>query len=232
MASKQTTTVVQTPAEKKKAPTEIKIMGLSTQAYEIQIRGISPLIAHAWSEKAKKEIRDKQQGAARLKKEPKDQEVEFNGARYLVDGEDCIPASGIKKAIMAAATFADMWKNQAGMSFFVRGDKENGQYVTILDGEGKPYGTTNPPAMREDMVRVGSAMSKVADLRYRPEYTPWQAKFRIEFNANFITLNEVMNLVNIAGFSVGLCEWRPQKGGGDFGRFEIAFKEEDRVAAE
>jgi hypothetical protein len=32
--------------------------------------------------------------------------------------------------------------------------------------------------------------------------------------------DDVLALVDRAGFGVGICEWRPEKGG-EFGRFEI-----------
>jgi len=208
--------VKQVQGETPKVPEEIRIPKLNIARAKVRIRGITPLITHNWSEKARKEIRDKQQGNPRLKKAAKDPEAEFNGARYVVDGVDCFPASALKKAIMTAAQFADQYKTVMGMSLFVRGNRGGGMFVEIIGPA---------PVMREDMVRVGG-ISKTADMRYRPEYSIWEAEFIVEYNQNSISPGELLNLISIAGFSVGLCEWRPQKGGGDFGRFELATDEE------
>jgi hypothetical protein len=76
--------------------------------------------------------------------------------------------------------------------------------------------------MREDMVRVGGKGpgTGVADLRYRAEYSPWECQLRIQYNANSLSLGQVLNLTRLAGLSVGLCEWRPEKNG-QYGRFDI-----------
>lgn len=80
--------------------------------------------------------------------------------------------------------------------------------------------------MREDMVRVGMG---TADLRYRPEYTDWSVDLTIEYNSNVLQAEQVLNLIRLAGFSVGICEWRPEKNG-DFGRFDIDMKSTKEAA--
>lgn len=193
----------------------ITLPALRVRRMAVRIRGTSPLIVNCWSEKAKREIADKQQGKPRLKKAAKDPTAEYNAARYVVEGKDCIPAVGVKKALMAAAVFADLFKTTTGMSLFVIGELGGGQWIPLRFDHRR---------MREDTVRVGT-VSKSADLRYRPEYTGWSVEFVVEFNESAISAEEVLNLVRIAGFSVGLHEWRPQKGGGDFGRFELAMED-------
>ena len=58
------------------------------------------------------------------------------------------------------------------------------------------------------------------DLRYRPEYRNWEASFVVEYNPDLIRPEDIVNLLNLAGFGVGIGEWRPQRNG-DFGRFEV-----------
>ena len=44
----------------------------------------------------------------------------------------------------------------------------------------------------------------------------------LEYNAGGeLTLEQIMNVVNLGGYSVGIGEWRPEKDG-DFGRYHIA----------
>lgn len=176
----------------------------------VRVKGISPLITHAWSEKAKTMMRDKQTKMARMARSAKDPEAEYNAARYIdKDGDDCVPSAGFRNAMISAGRFAD------------------GVPMTIIRGAVFVVGETvkiraEKPRMREDMVRVGGKGpgTGVADLRYRPEYDPWECDLRIQYNAHVLTIGQVLNLVRLAGLSIGLCEWRPEKGG-QFGRFDI-----------
>ena len=76
--------------------------------------------------------------------------------------------------------------------------------------------------MREDMVRIGMG---VADMRYRAEFWPWHAELEISYNTRALSLEQIMNLLNTAGFGVGIGEWRPERDG-DKGRFHCANDEE------
>jgi hypothetical protein len=107
--------------------------------------------------------------------------------------------------MVAAARYADSMKmTHLRGAFFVIGDLIPIEYEKCI--------------MREDPVRVGMG---TADLRYRPEYTNWRCTLTIEFNARAISAEQLLHLVKIAGFSVGICEWRPERNG-QFGRFELA----------
>jgi hypothetical protein len=180
----------------------------------IEVRGITPLIVHAWSEKAKKEMRDKQMGVASKKKEFKVPENDFNGARYRdLQGRDCAPALAFKNAAVEAGVLAGVFKTILRKALFVLGD-----WIPILDQDGQPYSDKGTrPVMREDMVRVGQG---TADLRYRPMYEKWSCKVPVEFNPRIISAEQLMNLFDNAGYSIGLCEWRPEKDG-QFGRFRV-----------
>lgn len=73
------------------------------------------------------------------------------------------------------------------------------------------------PEMREDMVRVGMG---TADIRYRGEFKKWSTTFRLRYNANVLSDEQIINLFNTAGFAIGVGEWRPQKDG-SFGMFHV-----------
>jgi hypothetical protein len=42
----------------------------------------------------------------------------------------------------------------------------------------------------------------------------------VEFDHHSIAVEQIFNLVNRAGFAVGICEWRPERNG-PFGRFRV-----------
>lgn len=182
---------------------------------EIPIVGITPLIAHRWSEKARRMMLDAQQGKP-TQKIAKDPQADFESCRYrLDDGTDGFPATAFKTAVADAARHFDkLTIVQVKQSLFIEG-------VVCANGDELVPILSEPPTMREDMVRVGAG---TADIRYRPQYWPWKAVLRIRYLPHLITEESLVALVDAAG-NGGIGEWRPSspKGkSGNYGRFEVA----------
>ena len=187
----------------------IEIKPINLKFTEIRIIGDTPLIVHAWSEKIKKEMLDRQMKKAKNAKGAKNPEEEYLASFYrLPDGRYGFPAIGFKAAaVSAGGRFAEGMKmTELRGSFFVLG--EEGSDLVPIEGE---------PSMREDTVKVGMG---VADIRYRPEFRTWTTTIRVRFNADKISLEQLVNLFNLAGFGVGVGEWRPERDG-QFGCFHV-----------
>jgi hypothetical protein len=195
---------------------------LAIQLMEVTVIGDSPLIVHAWSEKAKKEMLGKQMKAAKQAKEAKDPRADFESSLYrLADGGYGFPSIGFKAAAVTACTsVAGITKVAARQAFHILGEdvdvvgafegtKARNNLVRVLGPE---------PTMREDMVRVGMG---TADLRYRGEFADWHAKLLVRYNANVLSESQILNIINVAGFAVGVGEWRPEKDGMS-GMFHVA----------
>ena len=193
------------------AVTIIEIKPPNLQILELELFGTSPLICHAWSEKAKKQMLDKQMKKAVVGKEAKNPEQDFKDSLYPLPkpngngSEYGFPAVAFKAAAVRAASNLDITMVQARQMFHVLPDQ--GDLVEI-DGS---------PTMREDMVRLNG---KTADIRYRGEFKTWKTTLKIRYNADVISDEQVVNLFNLAGFSVGVGEWRPERNG-SFGCFNL-----------
>lgn len=141
------------------------------QQLEVNIKGIAPLVVHRFSEKAKKQIQDKQAGVAKARKhEQRNPEDDFEQAKHISASHpkfEGFPAAGFKAAMIRGAKMTGLVMKDAQMSFFVKADCPITQLVEI---KGKS-------TMRTDMVRVGM---DAADVRYRPEYQDWSAQLHIE----------------------------------------------------
>lgn len=190
-----------------KARKTVEIQDLDIRMMRLTIVGDAPLIVNRFSEKSKKQMLDKQMGTATEGRAPKDPEQEFKNALHPgPNGKPYgFPAIAFKGAAVTACTSLKslITKTQARQAFHVMGDM-----VEIL---GKPN-------MREDAVRVGR--NKTADLRYRPEFREWKCVLMIRYNHRVLTDEQIINLFNIAGFGVGVGEWRPEKNG-QFGLFHV-----------
>lgn len=186
----------------------VELKKINIQRVEISLVGDSPLIVHAWSEKAKREMLEKQMKKAKVAKEAKNPERDYEQAFYrLPSGKPGFPTIAFKSAaVSAGGRFADGLKmTELRGSFFIEGE------MVEIHGE---------PNMREDMVRVGMG---TADIRYRPEFKAWKVRLPIRYNADAISLEQLVNIFNLAGFGVGVGEWRPEKDG-QYGMFHVEAK--------
>lgn len=187
----------------------ITIPRIQVDRFTLILVGDSPLICHRWSEKAKKEMLDKQMKRAKTAKEAKDPQADYEASLYPhPDGGYGFPAVAFKAAAVGACRFADGIKmTEARGAFHVVGE------LVQIVGE---------PRMREDMVRVGMG---TADIRYRGEFPTWRAVITVDYNPQALSMEQIVNLFNLAGFGVGVGEWRPEKDG-SYGRFHVAHEDE------
>src|SRR5690349_8272996 len=83
----------------KKENVGIELPRLNIGMMEVTLIGDSPLIVHAWSAKAKKEMLDKQMKKAKAAKEAKDPRADFEASMYrLADGGYGFPSVAFKNA--------------------------------------------------------------------------------------------------------------------------------------
>lgn len=214
-----------------KERTKIELPAVELTRADIGIMGIAPLIVHAWNPKAKEEM------LLRQMKQPVQREVKnpveaFMRSMYRTqDDYYGIPAVGIKNAMVTACTsVVGITKTAARQAFVVLGERGHAKAAfadLYTPMELVRLRTPNPPSMREDMVRL-SGVGSTADLRYRAEFWPWGAVVTILYNENVLELTQLANLLNTAGFGVGLCEWRPERNGQN-GTFRVANDEDMRT---
>src|SRR5574343_293861 len=151
---------------------------LQIQRMTLTLIGDSPLIVHKWSEKAKKEMLDKQmKKVTKTGRAAKDPEQDFKDSLYTMSGGRYgFPAVGFKSCAVDAASFVE-GLTKVEMRGAMHIDAEEDDLVLI---EGKP-------TMREDMVRVGMG---TADIRHRGEFREWKAVVNIAFNAAVLSAQQ------------------------------------------
>lgn len=186
----------------------IQLPRLNVQTLHVRLIGDSPLICHAWSDKAKRVMLDKQMKRAKQGREAKNPEQDFEDSLYrLPNGGYGFPSVAFKAAAVSACRFADGVKmTEARGAFHLQGD------MVRIDGV---------PTPREDMVKIAMG---TADIRYRGEFREWSAILVVRYNANALSPAQIVNLFNTAGFGVGVGEWRPERNG-SFGMFHVELAE-------
>lgn len=193
------------------ADATVQIDRIAAETIQVPIIGVSPLIVHRFSEKAKRQMLDAMQGR-KTPKQVKDPEAEYEAAFHrLKDGRPGFPAIGFKQATVGGARFygKDVTMTALKQFLFFRGEPgADGQQLVAIEGE---------PRMREDPVPVGRGGR---DLRYRPEFPEWSALLVVTYVTSSLTRGSVLSLIDAGGLGVGVGEWRPQRDG-DFGTFQI-----------
>jgi hypothetical protein len=191
------------------------------QRVELKLRGRlgSLLVVHAFADKAKQEIRDKQQKKAKKVKEERHPEQECLDARYVDEqGRECVPIYALKKSLVSAATaFDDLTKVGLRQAIFVDCVATPGAALVPIElYDGSPA----VGVMREDAVTIGV---NTRGLSYRPSYSEWQLRVVVEHNPRIVSREQLLALVDQAGWGVGICEGRPERSSAlGWGRFERA----------
>ena len=207
----------------------LEIRPIEIQETTIRIVGDTPLIMHAWSEKAKREILDKQMKVTKTKaKDAKNPVEDFIRSMYwLTDMPKEMSQKGFEEAIKKGARFGfpvTAFKQAAISAAYRMGwtkDKMSMRGVFFIDGDENQMLEikSDTPIMREDMVKIGMG---TADIRYRGEFQNWYADMTIKFNSNGqYSIEQIINIINAGGYVCGVGEWRPERDG-QYGMFHVA----------
>lgn len=213
-----------------------EIKPIEIKKVQLRLVGDTPLIMHAWSEKAKRMMLEAQMGLAKgKKKEAKSPADDFIRSMYWLtempkysdkDSEEAkmeafeaavaagarfgFPVTAFKQAAISAAYRMGWAKDKVSLrgAFFIDDDKDG--MIEIH---------SDAPTMREDMVKVGMG---TADIRYRGEFANWYADITVSYNVNGnYSLENIINIINAGGYICGVGEWRPEKDG-QYGQFHVA----------
>lgn len=220
----------------KKTNEMIQIKPIEIRKSVVRVVGDTPLIMHAWSEKAKKMMLDAQMGKKAIKKEAKNPVADFIDSMYWLSGKPNIEGKSVEEceqlfeqAIADGATFGfpvTAFK-QAAISGAYRQkwvkDKASlrGEFFIDSDENGLVQIHSDAPVIREDCVRIGQG---TADLRYRGEFDNWYADLVISYNVNGqYGFEDIVNIINAGGFFCGVGEWRPERDG-QYGMYHVDAK--------
>lgn len=204
---------------------ELKPIELATTT--IRVRGITSLIVHNWSEKARRQILEKQMGTQdkSKKKETKNPIEDFIRSMYWITPmptqftEDAygkaidegarfgFPVTGFKQSAISGAYRKEWVANKMALrgAFFIVPDAVSIDGVEVVEIH------SDAPNIREDSVKIGMG---TADLRYRAEFRNWYADLKIQYDLNGqYSINDIVNYINAGGFVCGIGEWRPERDG-------------------
>jgi len=202
-----------------------------SQSFLVWLIGDTPLICHAWSQKAKLEMLKKQVGSTKSAKEKRDPETDFLDSLYeMRDGIYGFPITAVKKALLSFAhKDRGIARSDAQQSIWLNAEMISTRPALAGAICDMPliriYGSK--PQMREDMVRIGTGLRKTANLAYRAQFTTWGLRITGNMNPLIVEAHQLLFLLRNAGSGAGIGDWRNEKGGW-FGGFHVADLEEQQ----
>lgn len=127
----------------------------------------------------------------------------MNALFYLTDGGDFgYPTDAFKAAAVSAASLIQFSKQTVRAALQIPGD-----YVKL---------DASPPIKNEYTVRE----NRKVITHERAEFLQWAVKLPVQYDATLITDDQLHDLFAKAGFSIGVGERRPQRGG-SHGMFHV-----------
>lgn len=142
-------------------------------------------------------------------KKLRNEKEEYESCFYKTDkGKYGIPVRAFMGSILDAAVSLNIAKTQIKRAIRIIGDVYELKYKKINK--------------RADVTKRSGRTSS-PNIAYRPEFVGWSCEMYIEFDENQITADQIINLVNQAGFTSGVGDWRPSapKTPGNHGMFEV-----------
>lgn len=172
----------------------------------ISIKGVAPYIQHRFWKKG--ELMDamtktKAEKKGKSERKPRDYDEEMRSAMHIaVGGWTGIPCTALRSAMIDACRTVGLVMTKAKMSVFVMPDGFDERDGTPLVRLLSPAGPERHDAhTRNDNGSI--------DIRVRPMWREWGAAVQVEFDADMITPESVVNLLDRAGRQVGIGEGRP-----------------------
>lgn len=200
----------------KAAPKEdrIEIEAIQTGKMTVCLVGITPLIFNAMSQKTKMVLLAPKGRMSSVEKETNqkhDPLSEYRDSVYRYRDDDkatrlMFPCGGFKKGMMTAALDSKSAKKAV-----------IGRLLWLQERDIAVYGV---PQLLMSVTRSAD-MNHTPDVRTRAIVEDWACVITMEFVFPKLDKTQVLNLLQSAGLTCGIGDWRQEKGSGDFGRYRI-----------
>lgn len=197
-------------SKQEEASVQIQLEAINLQEITIPVVGTTPLLMDKMPEATIIGILEKQTGISKgNKKAKRDIHKEVGEAVHVTNrGQVGFPASGFKRGMMEATSFVgDKMFSKKLVSGSVRIINSEDGLIPII-------------FKKRDTLKhvIGHNM------KFTPQFHGWSCELRILYDANNISAQDIVTLVNYAGFYSGIGAWRPKcrdGGSGEYGAYSV-----------
>lgn len=202
-------------ATQKKGNSEsIEVVSISTMKVDFCILGKTPIILNKMANKVMEELlfpKGRKTSAEKANSLKHDPYVEFRNSAYILEDP--------KQPTLLAHLATAFKKSIAGVASDIPGSSK-AQIGRLLwvDGEKIPiYGI---PKLFMSVTRSAD-INKTPDIRTRVIVPEWATYLTVEFPIPLLNEKTIAQLLSAGGIMQGVGDWRPQKGSGNYGQYEI-----------
>jgi hypothetical protein len=183
---------------------------MAIELHKFKVVGISSLLMHSPKNMGK----DKSGDGLAAKKYPAP-DVEAESVAYRDDdGFLFLPSIAFRASLLRACMGRKIGKYSANSQVAAGVFNADVQTRLAHPKTGKPI---KDYKVKPDPVVI----QKQRVLKYRPEIPEWSAEVTFEIDTDFVTKQQVKELLNIAGRIAGVGDWRPACKG-PHGRYQVA----------
>lgn len=190
-------------AENKKT---IQLQELKKEQITVEIKGVTPLLM----EKMDMDVVERynlKKGKKLSEKDSKIEEEKYEAKKHFNDkGELSFPSIAFLKGMTEVAPYIDGLDKK-----LVRGSVRMTQDMIPIEYKNEVKDTTWGKT---------SGITKAPRKIIRPKFIDWSCKLSIIYNSTNISAEQIVNLLNWAGFQMGVGGFRPEKSG-TFGQYEV-----------
>ena len=192
---------------------KVELKPLKIDVLKIKAIGDTPLLSQPMDMDVVDMYDKKKGGKVFEKKIMTEEEKSKTKYHYTEDGKKGIPKRSFYNSMIRASTYL-IPKEQGGMRIVREG-------VTIMGDRILPL-NFKKEVMNHDWGRQ-SGMTKAPCKIIRPEFRDWSCELTIRYNRSMISPEQIINILNWAGFHIGVGSFRKEKTG-DYGSFHVDIK--------
>jgi len=208
--------------ERETQPVSVKPMNLVALEIPVRAMEMSPVVLNKFTTEAQEEMLKKQvEGKTKGNRELRVLAPELEAEARLhktADGKIGFPTAGFLGGMIEVADAEDLYKKNVQCTITIIPDAVSTENTDlVLFRKFKEKKTVR------DVVKLANGSPNII---HRPYIYGWEAVLRVQYDANRVTPDTVVNLISKAGFSIGIGAWRPYvKGGqgkpGTKGKYEV-----------
>jgi len=192
---------------------EIVLQPINVGRVKVPIKGKTPLLMDRFPPRVRDDIIVKQTGVSKgNKKKIRDTKQETQEAIHITNsGKVGFPSFGFKKGMMECTAFVG---DKAFSKKLVSGAVK---IMNVEDGL-IPINFKKQTVLKHN---IG------AQTKFSPLFHDWNCELDIQYDQNNISAQDIITLLNYAGFYNGIGSWRPKGGGGgsgEYGMYEVITK--------